>query len=63
MNSNVSGMGVVDDDVKKKLIVIFTFKQVQVKHDAIDLVNGLGDVSMMLRLVPNDALHSEMTLF
>ena len=62
MNSNVSGMGVVDDDVKK-LIVIFTFKQVQVKHDAIDFVNGHGDVSMMLRLVPNDALHSEMTLF
>ena len=49
--------------MSKKLIVIFTFKQVQVKHDAIDLVNGLGDVSMMLRLVPNDALHSEMTLF
>ena len=34
-----------------------------VRHDAIDFVNGLGDVSMMLRLVPNDALHSEMTLF
>ena len=58
MNSNVSGMGVVDDDVKKTLIVIFTFKQVQVKHDAIDFVNGLGDVSMMFRPVPNDALHS-----
>ena len=62
MNSNVTGLGVVDDDVKK-LIVIFTFKQVHVKHDAIDLVNGLRDVSMMLMLVPNDALHSEMTLF
>ena len=49
--------------MSKKLIVIFTFKQVQVEHDAIDLVNGLGDVSMMLRLVPNDALHSKMTLF
>ena len=36
---------------------------VQVKHDAIDFVNELGDVSMMLRLVYNDALHSEMTLF
>ena len=31
---------------------------VHVKHDAIDFVNGLGDVSMMFRPVPNDALHS-----
>ena len=50
-------------DVRNYLSSIHSKDLVQVNHDAVDFVNELGDVSMMLRLVHNDALHSEITLF
>ena len=53
----------VVSDVRNYLSSIHSKDLVQVNHDAIDFVNELGDVSMMLRLVHNDALHSAMTLF